>query len=458
MFHVDYAHTGKGMVKYKNAAGQTKTKRAPSCINRFHYITRTKHHSNEKEGEEVEFVKSGNMPEFAKDRPDQFWQAAELYERKNGRTSTSLIIALPKELSKQQRIELVEDLIKQFTEEFNLPYSCAIHSHAGAISGQDQPHLHLMYSERSVDEYIRTAEQFFSRYNPKNPHLGGAKKVTADERGLGKDLINQVRAETEVIMNEHLTVNAPTKIVEIKGIRVEVPNIVSCLNHTDYNKKYGTNLKAVPMMTKSMLRLDPAKTDQDDEYKAKLVERAAMIQKITDLRDHNNFELYQQYYCVELNRRKKIEAEIKIEPVVVKPVESPKSLSAQHFANKLEFVTYFKTTEQLKEIQKLSKVQDSSGIDYITAIERKIALLNDVAVIENSAKTSALINEIYKNDVLVIDERSKGRGLTYDEYAIKYRLNQCIQRYEAINLVNVQPNQKPQQTQNNDNLNDFFNP
>jgi hypothetical protein len=45
------------------------------------------------------------------------------------------------------------------------------------IGGQDQPHLHIMYCERSVDEHNRTAEQFFSRYNDKDPATGGAKKL-----------------------------------------------------------------------------------------------------------------------------------------------------------------------------------------------------------------------------------------------------------------------------------------
>ena len=90
------------------------------------------------------------MPSFCKDRPDQFWEAAELYERKNGRTATSIVLALPKELTPEQRIELTEKIIEQFCNKFNFPYSAAIHNHKGAISGQDQPHLHLMFSERAL--------------------------------------------------------------------------------------------------------------------------------------------------------------------------------------------------------------------------------------------------------------------------------------------------------------------
>src|SRR5690606_41950322 len=58
----------------------------------------------------------------------------------------------------------------------------------------------------------------------KDPANGGAQKITPDVRGKGKTIINEMRVDTEVIINEHLEKYAPTKIVKIKGIDVEVPN------------------------------------------------------------------------------------------------------------------------------------------------------------------------------------------------------------------------------------------
>lgn len=319
MYYFDYAYTGKGTTKTKTSSGGTKVKKAPSCKNRFYYITRTAHYANHKDNihEKVEYVKSGNMPSFAQNRPDKFWEAAHDYERKNGRTAASQVIALPKELSVEQRIELAEALVKQFTDEFNFPYTFAIHNHRGEIGGQDQPHLHIMYCERSVDEYDRTPEQFFSRYNEKEPEKGGAQKITADVRGKGKTIINEMRVETEVIINEHLDKYAPTKIVKIKGIDVEVPNLVSCLHHEDYNRIHGTNLKAVPMIPKSLLRLDPDLNDDEEKnkaYQAKLVERANAINEVNELRDYNNFDMHQQYYYAELEKRNKAEKQVQQEP------------------------------------------------------------------------------------------------------------------------------------------------
>lgn len=316
MYYFDYAYTGKGTTKIKAKSGATKVKKAPSCKNRFHYITRTAHYKNHKDNlhEKVEYVKSGNMPSFAENRPDLFWEAAHNYERKNARTAASQVIALPKELTVQQRIELAEALVKQFTDEFKFPYTFAIHNHKGEIGAQDQPHLHIMYCERSVDGHHRTAEQFFKRYNHAEPEKGGAQKITPDVRGKGKTIINEMRVEIEMIINEYLKKYAPTKIIQIKGVEIEVPNQVSCLHHEDYNRLHGTNLKAVPMIPKSLLRLDPDLKFDDKEknkaYQTKLAQRQRMIDEVNELREYNNFEIYQSYYYAELEKRKKAEKQL----------------------------------------------------------------------------------------------------------------------------------------------------
>jgi len=299
MYYFDYGHTAKGLEKYKDhKTGTIKTKKSPTCKNRFHYITRTAHyaHHKDQQHEKIEFVESGNLPTFAQNRPDLFWEAAHLYERSNARTATSLVIALPKELLPSQRIELSKAFIHAFTAEFNFPYTCAIHNHKGAIAELDQPHLHLMYSERCDDHIPRTAEQFFKRYNEKSPQQGGTRKITADERGLGKQIIPKMRLDTEHILNEYLEKYAPTKTVTIKELQLEVPNTVSCLHHKDYNQLYGTNLQEVPMIPKSLLSLDPNKKDQDEAYQAKIQKRQELIEKVLKLREENNFELYQSQY------------------------------------------------------------------------------------------------------------------------------------------------------------------
>ena len=153
--------------------------------------------------EKLEHIEHGNMPAWAEHDPKIFWQMADLHERKNGSTYREHIISLPRELNESQRLSLVQDWIKQEIGE-KYAYSFAIHNPL-ALDGKEQPHCHLMFSERLLDGIDRDPDQFFKRYNSKNPEKGGAKK---DNTGLmdsdRKTLIKEQRSRWEVLCNKHL--------------------------------------------------------------------------------------------------------------------------------------------------------------------------------------------------------------------------------------------------------------
>ena len=304
MFYCNLEHTAKKAIK----TGSGKVKNAPTAKSRFHYITRTLHFKKYKESasEQIEFVRSGNMPNFAEGKPAEFWNAAEIYERSNGRTCSSLVVALPKELNQAQRIELAEAFIAEFADRYRYPFTCAIHNHAGALAGQEQPHLHFMYSERHVDGIERTAEQFFKRYNPEEPQKGGAQKLTADVLGMGKAQLQLYRKKTEELINDSLERYAPTKIVEIRGLQVEVPSFVSCLSNKDYNKKFGTQLKDAPIMNKAVRF---AEADEPELFAKKL----EMTAEINRIRAENYYELYKPQYEQALKKQNQLAREKKQE-------------------------------------------------------------------------------------------------------------------------------------------------
>lgn len=474
MYHASYEHCGKGSVKYKDSSGTTKTKRSPSCVNRFRYITRTAQYANhnDHENEVVEYVKSGNMPSFCVDRPDQFWESAELHERKNGRTATSLVLALPKELSVEQRIELVEKIVQEVTGEYNFPYTVAIHNHPSEITGEDQPHLHLMYSERSVDEYDRTPDQFFKRYNEKHPERGGAQKITADVRGEGKELVNLIRASSEVLINESLEQHAPTKIMKIKGIEVEVPNIVSCLNHADYNKKFGTELKPVPQIPKALLHLDPNLTFDDDkknrEYQEKLAQREELINQVIEIREHNNFELYKDYYYPEYEYKKRKDAEIKQQQELeqskrndadVKQQRELERVEQLNRAIRLSYITY-SSQSNMNEVIELSKQQLKSNLksNDISIIERKSSLLREITMKEKSNDVYEAAREIYKHDLKQIEDNSQDRSMTYEEKSMCERLNARISSLNNVLDKSFAHTQSIENKRNQDDLDNTFSP
>ena len=300
MFYCNLEHITKKAVITR--AGKVKS--SATAKNRFHYISRTAHFKNYKERalEQIEFVKSGNMPSFAEGKPAEFWQAADVYERSNGRTCSSLVVAFPKELTQAQRIELAEEFIAEFADRYRFPFTCSIHNHAGSLGGQEQPHLHFMYSERHVDGIDRTPEQFFKRYNPKQPEKGGAQKLTADVLGIGKSQLQLYRQKTEELINACLERYAPTKTLEIRGLKVEVPSFVSCLSNQDYNKKYGIELQDVPMMNKAVRF---AKETEPELFKQK----QEMVAEINRIRAENNYMLYRPHYEAELSKQKQLEQE-----------------------------------------------------------------------------------------------------------------------------------------------------
>lgn len=135
-----------------------------------------------KEGKaEIAHVEHGNMPEWAQSNPSEYWRYADKYERENGRLFTQVEFALPVELSLDEQIALVHDFAQALTEEQNLPFTLAIHhgeyDHRGnKMDTPENPHCHLIISERINDNIDRAPEQWFRRANKKTPERGGAVK------------------------------------------------------------------------------------------------------------------------------------------------------------------------------------------------------------------------------------------------------------------------------------------
>lgn len=270
-------------------------KKEQSSLNAFHYLTRTAHFENQKDNEKLEFMRYGNMPKWAENKPKFFWKSADQFEIARGRTSSTLTIALPKELIPEQRAELVQKLIDQFAGQYQFPYTAVIHNHLSEITGEDQPHLHLMYSERTIsDDIERPPEQFFKQYRPKNPTQGGAQKLTADALGFGRNQVKVFREKTQELMNLFLEKYAPTKKVMVYGVEIEVKNQVSCLSNDDFNQKFGTKLQDVPQIPRwKLYSADP------------IIQLDVEAQKntIKKIRNQNNAELYGKEYDLEISRR-----------------------------------------------------------------------------------------------------------------------------------------------------------
>ena len=73
------------------------------------------------------------------------------------------------------------------------------------MDGKEQPHAHIMFSERTRDGVERDPEQYFKRYNSKHPERGGAKKAnTGIKPSERKQDLKDQRNRWEELCNQHL--------------------------------------------------------------------------------------------------------------------------------------------------------------------------------------------------------------------------------------------------------------
>lgn len=116
-----------------------------------------------------------NLPGWAEENPARFFAAADRHERKGGIVARTWEMALPRELSPTQRLELAEDIRAVLFQVY--PHAWAVHNKL-ARDGGEQPHLHVMVHERKPDGIDREPEQFFKRVAVagKDPASGGARK------------------------------------------------------------------------------------------------------------------------------------------------------------------------------------------------------------------------------------------------------------------------------------------
>lgn len=167
------------------------------------YISREGKYAS-KEKDDLEQVVSGNLPSWA-DHPSDFWKAADEHERANGTVYREFELALPRELTKAQRLTLVREFVEQEIGDRHA-YTFAIHNPKAAIDGGEQPHAHIMFSERKIDGIQRSTEQYFKRYNAKQLERGGCQKASTAKTPTERkaDLV-QRRERWAELQNKHLT-------------------------------------------------------------------------------------------------------------------------------------------------------------------------------------------------------------------------------------------------------------
>jgi hypothetical protein len=158
-----------------------------------------------KDRADLEHNESGNLPSWATTSID-FWKASDKHERVNAAGYREYEIALPREMTKAQRLELVREFVRQELGDRHA-YTFAIHNPRAALEGGEQPHAHIMFSERVRDGIERkTPEHYFKRADSKNPERGGCKKANSARKTTAErkaDLV-ALRGRFADLQNKHL--------------------------------------------------------------------------------------------------------------------------------------------------------------------------------------------------------------------------------------------------------------
>ena len=185
------------------------------------YIAREGKYSGRARYEDLEATASGNMPEWAAHNAAHFWTAADGHERVNGSAYREIEVALPRELTPAQRLGLVQAFIGQEIGDKHA-YQFAIHTPKAALEKADQPHAHIMYSERTMDGIARDPWHYFKRHNAKHPEKGGAKKFSGGKSAveLKAELLGW-RERWAALQNAHLEKHGHTDRVDHRSLKAQ---------------------------------------------------------------------------------------------------------------------------------------------------------------------------------------------------------------------------------------------
>ncbi|WP_164274006.1 MobA/MobL family protein [Stenotrophomonas sp. B1-1] len=181
------------------------------------YIQREGAHSDR---EDLVHASHGNLPRWAGNDPKTFWSMADRHERANGAAYREHEIALPSELSRPELIELAERLALRLAGK--KPYQYAIHAPEGALGGIENPHVHLMCSDRVPDGVERSPDRTFSRYNPTRPDQGGCRKDSGGKIPI--ELSQEVTARRKLVadtQNEMLAECGHATRVDHRSLRAQ---------------------------------------------------------------------------------------------------------------------------------------------------------------------------------------------------------------------------------------------
>ncbi len=174
---------------------------------------------------------SHQLPKWAKDSPKKFFAAADRYESAGNRRYREIEFSLPNELgSVDEYREIVDEFLKRHLS--NHYYAYAIHDKIGAMSnGECHPHVHIMFSERLIDDVEKKAERpakLFFKYparkrNGQDSTFEERKKHGApkDRKWSERSFLAELRADFARIQNDVLDKHGFSVRVDHRSLKAQ---------------------------------------------------------------------------------------------------------------------------------------------------------------------------------------------------------------------------------------------
>jgi hypothetical protein len=179
------------------------------------YITRQGKYANR---DDLIYVESGNLPDWAEGTATKFFKASDTYERANGASYREHVIALPNELDMEQNCTLARQLARELVG--NKAHVLAVHAPEGKLGRISNPHVHLTYSDRVQDSINRPMDKTFARYNAVHPEAGGCRKDSGGKNALAlRNEVIATRKKIADILNEALATHGHDARVDHRSHR-----------------------------------------------------------------------------------------------------------------------------------------------------------------------------------------------------------------------------------------------
>ena len=174
--------------------------------------------------------KGSQLPKWAKGSAQKFFSAATRYEDKGNVRYREIELSLPNELSLEQNLEIVDKFIAEHLSSHY--YTYAVHEKVGELSGERHPHVHIMFSERLIDDVEKIQERPACKYFRRAAKPLKGEQVASFERrsqhGAPKDkkwhnkkYLYELRADFAHIQNEVLARNGFSIRVDHRSLKAQ---------------------------------------------------------------------------------------------------------------------------------------------------------------------------------------------------------------------------------------------